>query len=548
VSKTLIVNETAGAYEQAIEHYRQFAYDAKSRRGIGVIQPQSGLNYPFVAPSNDIEYLLADFYLSYDDEHYYNPVKTHIEHPLRIKYLYGFGCVENEQPGNFPEPKNVADIVIVDANNHVVLDTTAPDIAVICAVKDNNIVYTTVEWQTKTAVCRVIAYKKWPNDDNGVTDDDTEREYNIYLTPKNAILDERTIEKVPKHVRAMRVQNGDCVTPWFKEKVSLVNGHNTELVMGDTATENLRRTTSITFSAVAGSGAGQYGLCATGICVEDTPTNVCPPGKDPVIDICTPVVGEEIKAINGAKPDDAGNIFLTASDCLWVRKPAAYTAGVPHNYANVNNERKRSVMAVGADCAPCCACADYLESAKYMTNLGVYYRDIGNRVTEIKLIHEDNINRWDQQRECRDRRPLELLLIQQPCPCMDVVLFYCNHCETCAENVVLTVNFTSTPAPAGAALDVKYTKMVADNRSNAATVSGGWPVFSVKFPTVAAGASVYSQFRLCFCPQYPYAIKGTLTGIKRGGAILAGCGPTAPPASIEASQILDCTTPIIVMP
>lgn len=524
--------------------------------GIGVVQPQSGLDYPFVSPGAgaptlsiaDVENLFADFYLSYDDSGYYKtpPIATN---PFSIYWLYGFGTGPAWSSGAAPNPStpipaatHTADLVVVDSAGKVIFDSTTADYF---SVTPWGTYYTIYEWRKTTkpneAVCRAVKYDKVHNNLELP-------ERPVSYCPRNATLDERTIEKIPKRVLALRVQNGECVTPWFKEKVSFVNGHNTEIEMGATTTSRLRRTTNVSFAAEAGTGRGQYGLCATGICLDDSPTNVCPPGEDPVIDICPPVEGEEIKSINGAKPDPAGNIFLSANDCLWVRKPAEYTGNTPHNYVNINNTPVRSVMAIGADCAPCCACEDYLESAKYMTNLGAYYRDIGNRVTEVKLVHEENINRWEQQRECRNRRPFELLLIPQPCPCLDVVLFYCNHCEECAENVVLTVQFAATPTPQSAALDVKYTKMVADGRSNSATVSGGWPVFSVRFPTVAAGDSVYSQFRLCFCPQYPYAIKGTLTGVKRGGPILAGCVKTAPPAVIEASQILDCEVPIIALP
>lgn len=520
--------------------------------GIGVVQPQSGLDYPFVSPGAgvqtlavaDVENLFADFYLSYDDVGYYKnqPIA---KNPLRIYWLSGFGTGEpytkGEPPNpaiSIPAPAHAADLVIVDSDNRVIFDSTAADYF---DEQTWGEYYTVYEWRKTTkpneAVCRAVKYEKVHNNL------ELPERPSAYC-PRNAVLDERTIEKIPKRVLAMRVQMGECVTPWFKNRVSFVNGHNTELEIGATTTNDLRRTTPITFKAEAGSGAGQYGLCPTGICEEDPETGVCPPGEDQVITICPDVVGQDIKSINGATPDNAGNLFLTANDCLWVRKPATYTGSTPHNYENVNGSPLRAVMAVGSDCAPCCACEDYVETAKYMSRLGLYYRDIGNRVTDIKTIHEENISRWELQRECRNKRPFELLLVPQPCPCMDVVLFYCNHCDTCAENVVLTVNFSAVPNTGSGVLDTKYTKMVSDGRSNTVSVSGGWPIFSVKFPTVDAGASVYAQFRLCFCPQYPYAIKGTLRGVSKAGPILAGCAQPAEPAVIEATQILDCEIPV----
>jgi hypothetical protein len=512
--------------------------------GIGVVQPQSGLDYPFVSPGkgdhtsvvSDVENLFADFYLSYDDSGYYRstPVK---KHPLRVHWLYGFGTAAAWTMGatptaaiSTPTPTHAADLLIVDADNNVVFNSvTASSFDVI----DWGALYKIYEWRSNAAVCRAVKYEVLHNNQPVPNRP-------IQYCPRNAVLDERAIEKAPKHVLAMRVKMGECVTPFFRGKVSLVNGYNTEIDIATTATENLRRTTPITFTAGPGLGAGQYGLCPTGVCEEDNPTNVCPPGTDPVVAICGPPEGEKITTINGVKPNDAGNIFLTADDCMWVRKPATYAQNNPHNYKTVDGAPVRSVMAIGADCSPCCACSDYLEVAKYMTRLGAYYQNIGGRVTGIKAIHESNISRWEQQLECRARRPFELMLIAQPCPCMDVIVFYCNHCDTCAENVSLTVQFSATPGVTGATLNNKYSRMVSDGRSTTASISGGWPVYRVGFPTVAPGSSTYAQFRLCFCPQYPYAITGKVTGSSRRGPILAGCTPTAPAAIIEASQILDC--------
>ena len=516
--------------------------------GIGVVQPQSGLDYPFVAPGigtqtstiADVENLFADFYLSYDDDGYYSATPK-VKNPLRIYWLYGFGDDPDWTAGvtptiPTPTPTHSADLIVVDADNNVVFDTTEADYF---SERVWGTYYTLYEWQKTTKpgekICRAIKYNS--------------AHTNIVLPPRptqycpsNAVLDERTIEKIPKRVKAMRVQLGDCVTPWFKNKISFVNGHNTEIEIGTEETLNFRRTTEIQFSADAGSGKGVYGLCEiSGTCSDDNPTNVCPPGTDPVVNICNPGDGEEIKSINGAAPDINGNLFLNANDCLWARKPAAYTGSTPHDYAIVGGVQKRAVMALGADCAPCCACEDYLEAAKYMTRLGQYYQMIGGRVNEIRTIHDENIARWEQQRDCRNRKPFELLLVPQPCPCMDVVLFYCNHCTTCAENAELTVEFSASPSNLNVAIDEKYTSIVYGGRSGSGVINGGWPVFSVNFPTVEPGASVYAKFRLCFCPKYPYAIKGVLTGSKSDGMILAGCEQNAPHAKIEASQILDCT-------
>lgn len=516
-------------------------------QGIGVVQPQSGLDYPFVFPGagaqtsiiSDVENLFADFYLAYDDPGYYNRGAI-VVNPLRIYWLYGFGAGPAWSAGlppqaeiPVPAPTHAADLIVVDSENKIVFDSTTADYFEEYAWGEY---YTIYEWRKTTKpneiTCRAVKY--------AATHETLPLPVRpIEYCPRAATLDERTIEKIPKRVLAMRVQNNECLTPWFKERVSFVNGHNTEIELAAAGAQNLRRTTDVTFRATPGSGKGQYGLCATGICEDDEPTNVCPPGEDQIINICPSVVGEEIKSINGVKPEK-GNVVISAADCIWFRKPAAYTESTPHIYALPDAPNLRSAMAIGADCPPCCACEDYLDVARYMQRLGAAYGEVGRRVTDAKIIHEDNVARWQQQLECRNSKPFEILLAPQPCPCMDVVLFYCNHCNFCVDNVVLTVQFSAEPAVGGVQLDTKYNRIVGDGRSSTITVSGGWPVFSVSFPTVEPGASTYAQFRLCFCPPHPYVIKGELTGTYNGGPILAGCNADAPPASISASQVLDC--------
>src|SRR5688572_8566747 len=43
-----------------------FEYHPRGRKGIGVDQPQGGTNYPLVAPSDDIRYLLADLHVTHE--------------------------------------------------------------------------------------------------------------------------------------------------------------------------------------------------------------------------------------------------------------------------------------------------------------------------------------------------------------------------------------------------------------------------------------------------------------------------------------------------
>ena len=99
--------------------------------------------------------------------------------PLRIKYLYGVGCVENEPDPSFPEPSHDADIVVVDANDNVVFDSTASGTAFHTAAWGAD--YAIYAWQAADgAVCRLLAYTTW-----SATDDDT-KDFSKYLMPPRA--------------------------------------------------------------------------------------------------------------------------------------------------------------------------------------------------------------------------------------------------------------------------------------------------------------------------------------------------------------------------
>lgn len=520
--------------------------------GIGVVQPQSGLDYPFVRPGlgvdslqlDDVEGLFADFYLSYDDPGYYknSPLTAH---PLRIHWLYGFGDApaysyggEHAAGVTIPAATHMQDLVVVDANNTVVFDSTQADIFKSDVWGTH---YTVYEWIKTTkpheAVCRAVVY-------NDLHTNQTPPSRPLAFLPRNAVLDERAVEKIPKRVLALRVENNGCVTPWFKNKVTLVNGFNTELELGFTQAAGIdlsalpgqelalsRVTTDVTLSAGAGTGKGQFGLCTladSSGCDETRPTNVCPPEDDIILQLCNELDAEDIKKINGVGPA-AGNLFLNANQCVYVRHPLAYNADIPASTPNT--------VEVGADCPPCCACQDYVDTANYMNAVAANYAAIGRRVENVKAVHEENITRWEIQRACRLQRPLRLYMKAQPCPCVDVTVFFCNHCETCLEGVSLTLQLSSSSS---GTLFLDYSESVSGNEGSQPAVSGGWPVYGISFGKVDAGASVYAKLRFCLCTTDAETISGTVTGRSSNGAILAGCENATVIASATNSVTLDC--------
>lgn len=509
------------------------------RAGIGVVQPQSGLDYPLVAPSADVRYLLADLHLSYDDDGEYDTAIPPAVHPLRIKYLYGIGCVENTPPVGFPAPAHAADIVIVDANGRVILDTTAGQTTFNSATWSAD--YRIYEWKTPRAVCRLVVHTTWPDDDNGQTDADTRQNYDKYLAPVTGWLDDRAVYKIPRRLLSLRARNNQSLSPRYSGAFKFGNGYNTEIVAAQPATTIFRTGVAVTFNIAAGTGLGRYGEC------PDNP----PP----------------ITKINGVTGTD---FYISGNDCLWVRRPV--TVGLTAPYAV--NPSTTAHQQIGGDCNPCCSCDDYATTAKYMNDTSYRYKLIGQRTEKVREEHENNIVRWLSARACSVQHPLRLFMVPQRCPCIDVVMMLCNPCDTCIEptRLTLTLSVSGDFVPANSETSVAirptiecgYTTMYAPGVSGNAVsidVANDGFEYSTTLPQLKSNSSAYVQFRIRFS-QYdpanpeaadtkargPYAVTGTLTGayLTDNQPVLTNCGENlndgSPPlpASAEVTQTLNC--------
>jgi hypothetical protein len=545
-----------------------YTLSKNGRAGIGVVQPQSGLNFPLIAPSSDIKYLLADFYLSYDDSGEYSSPILPTKHPLRIKYLYGVGCFENPPISSFPTAVHAADIVVVDSNERVVFNSNDANVSFNMTAWGND--YKIYEWKSTYAVCRLVAHTTWPDDDKGTLDENTPRNYNKYLTPINAKLDERAVYKMPRRLLSLRVKNGQTISPRYRNNVTFTNGYNTTLTPATSVISNFRNTTNVAFAAVAGSGLGKYGNCGS--------------STGPV----------PITKINGV-PATAGDFLLSGADCLWARRPVTsallypkilteatefvITDAVDFSYVTTENlfageteeyDTAPSATAqqqIGADCEPCCSCDDYVDTAKYLNETSYQYKLIGKRAENVRTAHENNISRWLDQRACSIQRPLRLLMVPQRCPFIDVVLLLCNPCETCLPPTQLTLDLSlsgTIGANVTPSLECGYTELYAPGINGGAVgiaVTNNGTRYSAPLPQLKAGDSGYIKFRVKFTQtdnstspptavkaRGQYAVTGVLTGtiISTGLPILPNCGNNLadgsppPPAVAEVTRSLNC--------
>lgn len=487
----------------------EFSYTSRGRQGIGVSQPQSGLDYPFVAPSTDIQNLLADFYLAYDDPSEYSVADARVP-PLRIEYLLNIGCDDTGVPENL---QNVSgpQIRVVDTTGAVVFDTIS--MAATVDVDTSNEDYTIYTWTTDHAVCRTAVYTTWK------TGTPAAIHYPKYLAPVSAVLNARTIHKLPRRLLSLSVrqQGSPLKAGPYIGNVLLKNNYNTEITAGTTQTNNFIVNTNITLTAGAGIGAGYFYVCGQGYDELDAPP-------------------QPIRLINGVAAKPGGDFLLAANDCLYARLPTTVAAGkfTPSTAAQ---------QQIGSDCSACCTCADYVNAALSVNNVGENYRRIGARANEVLNVYKDNVAKWAALRECSANNPLKLIFVPQCCPTLDVVAMICNPCQTCYPASTLNIVFNRSVE----LLCGHTTLYLGGKTSNVGiAVSGGGTTLGVSMPAVEAGGSTYVKFRVSANAAAGNFIQGTLTGtFDDNSPIHTACpedvdSPTGVLAVAQTSATLNC--------
>jgi hypothetical protein len=411
------------------------------------------------------------------------------------------GCIDNTPILGFPTPVHAADIVLVDANNTVVFDTTALPTEFVA--QDWGTDYRIYTWKQTRAVCRLVAYTTWTAGDN------ERQQFHKYLFPPDAVLDERAVYKMPRRLLSVAVRNGGVTTDKHANPIVFVNGYNTDISTATAAVTNFRTDTAVTFTAVAGSGLGKYTDCTEAS------------GSKP------------ITKLNGVGPDSFGNFLLASSDCLWARRPTTYAENNPTPWTT-------DQLQLGADCGPCCSCSDYATTARYMNDTGVRYQLIGQRVQNVRLHHDNNIIRWNEQRTCSLLQPLKLMFVPQSCPYIDVIAMLCNPCDTCIGETTLKLVISYDQPGLTTTLECGYTALYAAGTNGGAigvTELVNENGYTFGLPQILPNDSAYVKLRLKFTEKDPgthkdvkargaYAITGALTATvnRTKLPLIPGCG------------------------
>lgn len=411
-------------------------FDAYGRQGIGVVQPQSGLDYPLVGvPSPDIRYLLADAYLSYDDPADYNRQLDSLVPPFRIVWLYGVGSLPSSRPKGMPAPVHAVDLLVVDANNCVVFDSTVATEFYARRWTERLNIY---GWTGDNGTMFIVAHTKW-----GETADPnmTPVEYLEHIAPDHAVLDERAVERRPKRVKSLRVLSSQ----FSGSHVQFVEGYNMGIAHEGTFMRGngLRATQRINFDASPGNGLGVY------------------PGCDP-----QPLL---IRQVNNIRPNAHGDLYMAASECYYVRQPSTIVGTSPPQAILTP-----ATLQFGNDCGPCCACEDYVATANYMNRTRDKYAVVGNQFGGIRDQYHENRERWLASKCCYERFPLRLVVQPQTCPLLDVGGQFCNLTDHCVGGLLLNFHVRTISSTGTGFYTVKFTTGVSGSlRSSSSLASLG---------------------------------------------------------------------------
>jgi hypothetical protein len=386
----------------------------RGRQPIGVNQPPGGGSlYPFVAPSGDILYLLGDFFVSFDD------LQDEIVYPLRVAWMYGFGSVIVSPPSGWPTPAHSHDLVVVDANDQVVFDSTVAT-EFTSRSWDNRLLV--LEWKTEDKVCRCTKFTTWTAAD--IADGQT-LSYDNYILPANGELQADCWYKLPKRVTSLQVG----LTNIAHTRIRLDEGYNISLTPLENVNnftlqlpnlaqtkplaEGTRVTNRVSISAVPGNGLGTFPGCVDSELV--------------------------IRTINRVRSNNYQNFNLDSSDCIRYQRPVGLLSAFPRqfDYAafGLTHAEAASALEFNNDCKNCCDCTYFAQTYQGLKRQWFLYKDVADLAQTTRDVYSSNKDRWVAQKQIRETDMLRLRLFMDGNCKIRWGVAFCNASKCCISNV-----------------------------------------------------------------------------------------------------------------
>lgn len=392
----------------------------RGRQAIGVNQPPSGGSlYPFVRPSDEILELLGDFFVSFDD------LNEELVYPLRVAWLHGFGDVVVPAPPGWPTPTHSHDLVVLDANDVVVFDSTQAA-TFSSSTWDNRLLI--LEWTAGDRVCRCTKYTQWTAADiaSGQT-----RSYDTYITPTNGELQADCWYRLPKRVTSLQVG----LTTITKRAAVLAEGYNMALsqatdqflprlsLSGLTRVKPLvpgeRQINRIVLDGTPGGGLGAFPGC----------------------------VGEDIslRTINRVRSNPYQEFTYDAEACIRIQRPVSVISELPRELAYAAFEfpptEAQSAIKLSNDCTNCCDCTYFAQTYQGLKRQWFLYRDVAELAEETRDIYAGNRERWLTEKQIREADKIRLRVSIDGEGKIRWGVAFCNTSKCCLVNFKLYIFF-----------------------------------------------------------------------------------------------------------
>jgi hypothetical protein len=474
-------------------------FDEVGRQQVAVDQNQGGTRFPFVDPSDDLDILIGDLYLRYQD-HY-----CQLEQPFKVAWLSGFGTLAATNPTG---EVHRYDVAITDAQDRVVFDSRdAFDFSINTWAASKLI----LQWTTSDdEILRLTLYRTWAIGE-------TPRNWPRYFEPLDARLDPRTYERVVSQVTELRVgtalvdTSGDVVIP-AGSPVVWQAGYNSILdVQSQTDVDGTRRVTNVLLEAVPGAGLGQY------------------PGCDAV-----PV----LRRINGVTADDAGNLRLDAAECYRLEQPIlesdpeAVSELGPLEYTYLGGTRNirlnQATLKISNDCGPCCECDDFVNVYEAIRRVSNRYAELGRRAEAVRDQYKENIDRWNAQKSCRQANLLQMALLPIGSCRLAVAASLCNGTTEPLLDGELTLDFSASTIAGCVLCGTTYRRGNVDPYRNIPPsqlmpykLGGEWPLFTASFDCINEGENGYVTFVL----QLPGCTASDIVALTVSASAAGGANP-----------------------
>lgn len=424
--------------------------------------PHCGTNYPFVNPSTDVRYLLADLFLSFVDD------SGGFVAPFRVARMWGFDGSSG--------PEHDRDVLIVDANDETVFDSR------LASSFESKTWYSRVRihsWSYDSGVCRICENILGipPDDPFGVAYDDSDfvtyddddvlsvagdRDYGSDFEPVSGVLYPECCERQPPRLRRIVVGDDEIDDP----EVEFVAGYNMRIGVSDVAGDG-RGATRIAFDASAGEGLGIYRDC--------------------------PEPSDGLTGVDEAVPDERGVLLLKGGDCFRVYRPQVRSG---NQYVWEDPEDKYA-LTIANDCERGCGPDSYVRTYEGIRRETWAWEDLARRAVDLRNKLSDLFALWEAERACRAATLLNVEIVNEGSDKVGGGLVLCNGSSCCIHDARLRVSFV-TESYEGTPSACIFRSAAKNGVYYEAAPLGAYPTYDLIIPKLPPRATFAAQFRICF--------------------------------------------------